>query len=322
MKFRKAVSGDIPAIVDLLKLSLGENLVPKSEAYWRWKHIDNPFGASPVLIAEENSKLVSVRAFMRWKWKNEVRIFNAVRAVDTATHPDYQGRGLFRKLTLQLVDTCEEEELDFIFNTPNKKSRQGYLKMGWVSVGRLPVRFVFLNPVLSRLVSMKVTQSGAIGKPFADWISTKDAQDILDQAENVRYGPSIQSAINKKYLEWRYGRVPNLIARYFVLSRTNETDFELIIYRIKETRFGREMRLTEVLTNNKSLSKAMIAALISCACDEGASYIAHAGTQHLFAKGLTLPIGPMVTMRYLKDEVLKIDKFEYWCPSLGDMELF
>ncbi|MDH5380092.1 MAG: hypothetical protein OEW75_04520, partial [Cyclobacteriaceae bacterium] len=29
----------------------------------------------------------------------------------------------------------------FIFNTPNEKSRPGYLKMGWVDAGRLPVYF-------------------------------------------------------------------------------------------------------------------------------------------------------------------------------------
>jgi N-acetylglutamate synthase-like GNAT family acetyltransferase len=50
MEIRPAHENDIPAIVELLKLSLGESLMPKSEAFWRWKHIDNPFGKSPVIL--------------------------------------------------------------------------------------------------------------------------------------------------------------------------------------------------------------------------------------------------------------------------------
>ena len=60
----------------------------------------------------------------------------AVRAVDTATHPDHQGRGLFTALTLHALEACRAEGVAFVFNTPNDVSRPGYLKMGWREVGR------------------------------------------------------------------------------------------------------------------------------------------------------------------------------------------
>src|SRR5688572_13844447 len=100
MQIREATELDIPIIVDLLKLSLGESLMPKSEAYWRWKHVENPFGASPVLLCFEDDMLIGVRAFMRWQWFHNGKIQTAVRAVDTATHPAHQGKGIFKKLTL------------------------------------------------------------------------------------------------------------------------------------------------------------------------------------------------------------------------------
>ena len=65
-------------------------------------------------------------------------MLRAVRAVDTATDPDYQGRGLFTRLTLQAIDELRAEGVDFVFNTPNDQSRPGYLKMGWQVVGTLP----------------------------------------------------------------------------------------------------------------------------------------------------------------------------------------
>ena len=90
MNFREATEEDIPGIIFLLKVSLGEGLIPKSEALWRWKHVDNPFGASPVWLAEEDGKIVGVRAFMRWKYTDGMRVYNALRAVDTVTQPHYQ----------------------------------------------------------------------------------------------------------------------------------------------------------------------------------------------------------------------------------------
>src|SRR5688572_3667570 len=139
MLIREATEADIPAIVELLKISLGESLMPKSEAFWKWKHIDNPFGKSPVLVAEENGQLIGVRAFMQWEWQYQNKIYKAVRAVDTATHPQHQGKGIFKKLTLELVEQCKAKGVDFIFNTPNKSSKPGYLSMGWMSNGKLKI---------------------------------------------------------------------------------------------------------------------------------------------------------------------------------------
>jgi N-acetylglutamate synthase-like GNAT family acetyltransferase len=65
MQIRAANDSDIPAIIDLLKISLGETLLPKSENYWRWKHIENPFGPSPVLLAVEDNNLIGVRALQK-----------------------------------------------------------------------------------------------------------------------------------------------------------------------------------------------------------------------------------------------------------------
>src|SRR5688572_14122292 len=154
MEIREAEESDIPEIVSLLKLSLGESLMPKSERYWRWKHLENPFGPSPVLLCREGKELIGVRAFMRWEWVHAGHIYKAVRAVDTATHPKHQGKGIFRKLTLSLVDRCKERGDHFVFNTPNQQSKPGYLKMGWEEVARVPVQISINRPLsmMKRLI--------------------------------------------------------------------------------------------------------------------------------------------------------------------------
>ena len=122
LTIRKASGEDVAAIVSLLRLSLGEALMPKSEAFWKWKHCDNPFGASPVLLAFENNELIGVRAFMRWEWTRNGKTVKAVRAVDTATHPRHQGKGVFKKLTLSLLNEHKNSDICFVFNTPNHRA--------------------------------------------------------------------------------------------------------------------------------------------------------------------------------------------------------
>ena len=158
MLVRNSKQVDLTEIVNLLKQSLGESLIPKSENFWRWKHVENPFGQSPVLVAEENNKLIGVRAFMLWQWQLNGKTLKAARAVDTATHPNHQGKGIFKKLTLQLIEDCKQNHVDFIFNTPNKNSMPGYLKMGWIKAGRLPMRLRFITPFEEFFFRNKVTQ--------------------------------------------------------------------------------------------------------------------------------------------------------------------
>ena len=131
MIIREATNQDTKEIVKLLKLSLGENLIKKTPRIWQYKHIENPFGKSLVLLAEKNDILVGVRAFMQWRWQLGSQTYVTYRAVDTATHPEYQKQGIFKKLSLQALQKASHNTQGFVFNTPNQNSLPGYLKMGW-----------------------------------------------------------------------------------------------------------------------------------------------------------------------------------------------
>ena len=101
-------------------------------------------------VATDGDKIVGLRAFMRWEFVRGGEVLHAVRAVDTATHPDYQGKGLFTAMTMHGLDVIKDDGIDFVFNTPNDKSRPGYLKMGWQEVGKLPVAIRVAGPRAAR----------------------------------------------------------------------------------------------------------------------------------------------------------------------------
>ena len=139
---RRAAPDDTPAVLGLLEASMG--WVPDSEhaAFFAWKHLENPVGASPAWVAadpDEGDRIVGYRTFLRWEFEADGTVLRAVRAVDTATHPEYQGRGIFSRLTLHALDELQAEGVVAVFNTPNERSLPGYLKMGWRPVGKLAV---------------------------------------------------------------------------------------------------------------------------------------------------------------------------------------
>src|SRR4029450_11514322 len=101
---------------------------------------------SLLLVADHDDRLIGLRAFMRWRLAAGDRDLAAVRAVDTATHPDFQGMGVFSRLTRAALDAMEGQ-VDLVFNTPNGKSGPGYLKLGWREVGRVPVAVRVRRPL-------------------------------------------------------------------------------------------------------------------------------------------------------------------------------
>ena len=136
---RRATGDDLAAILDLLSASMKRDPSEPYDALFRWKHIDNPFGPSPSWVAVDGDRMAGFRTFLRWEFRTAMGdVVRAVRAVDTATHPDFQGRGVFTTLTMRAIDDLRAEGVPLIFNTPNEKSRPGYLKMGWSQIGALP----------------------------------------------------------------------------------------------------------------------------------------------------------------------------------------
>ncbi len=139
VRIREAKPDDTLRILNVLKAALGEKrLLRRTPELFAWKHTANPFGKSIVLVAESGERLAGVRTLMRWELDTPSgQVIRCVRAVDTATHPDFSRMGIFKRLTLEALDIAREDGVHLVFNTPNQYSAPGYLKMGWDEVGWL-----------------------------------------------------------------------------------------------------------------------------------------------------------------------------------------
>lgn len=319
MVITNAINADLPEMIELLKSSLGEGLIPKSEAYFKWKHHDNPFGTSKILLAKEGDEIVGLRAFMRWQWVRGTEIVEAVRAVDTATHPSYQGKGIFKTLTMKAVEECKHEGVSLVFNTPNPMSMQGYLKMGWYSIGKMPL-YIAPGSFAPRLY--KEDRLHALYENY----NVGRALEGYSDTWALQHHPTLyHTPITKKYLEWRYQYCP--IVTYGAIT---EPGVFGLVFRFKKINRFIELRICELWTEKKQadakakkalrqLIRQVRPAMISC------------GQAPLFETTKKRPLGlfgpfrrgPVTTLRPLAMETLHhFNEFQLWSPSIGSMELF
>ena len=215
IEIREFEESDLGQTLDVLRAALGETpLLRRTPELFSWKHIRNPFGRSIVLIASAGSRVVGVRAFMRWNLLTpDGETLRCVRAVDTATHPDFHRRGIFSRLTNEAVDRASEDGVDLIFNTPNPRSGSGYLKMGWSEVGEIGV---MVRPSL-RLLRRRPT--GEIPAPDEFLASPRS----VETAPTDREARGLRTPRSPEYGLWRFQQHPT--ARYFQVTHGPSTAF-------------------------------------------------------------------------------------------------
>lgn len=322
---------DLESILDLLSLGLGTGTAPRTRAFWTWKHLASPFGPSYLLVAVSGGKIVGLRAFMRWTWWSSEEPIPAVRAVDTVTHPDWRGRGLFQRLTLEMVEQLQSERIAFVFNTPNPKSMPGYLKMGWVKVGRLtpwllprrPRRFLRSRP------------ETAVDGPEGGFPTVHDLVGVqeLDALLLATRGDDRRLATrpDRPYLLWRYARAPGL--RYHAAWHPDGDQGAAIVFRLAARKRGVELRLCEVLVgpHRRAIHHArrLIDTTARRASADFVTALAAPATPErrvVLGRGfLPLPHGgPVLTVRPLDPDATPLDprSLPNWRPVIGALELF
>jgi GNAT superfamily N-acetyltransferase len=322
LEYRRAGDADRTAIIELLRRSLGREVDARYEALFAWKHVENAFGASPAWVACDGDRLAGLRVLMRWEFVDGGQVVRAVRAVDTATDPDYQGRGIFTRLTLHAID--EQEGVEFVFNTPNDQSRPGYLKMGWEVVGQLPT---LVRPTGWRSIP-RIAQARV---PAERWSTPSaaglDARTVLDDTAAVDAllarigGPrpaaeGLSTHLTSAFLRWRYGTP---LLGYRAVVAPGGVAAGMAIFRVRARGAAKEVALGAVLVpeGDRRTASRLVRAVARAA---DADYLLAIGHGPFGPGGLVrLPrVGPLLTYR----AVTAVAPPVAWDLTLGDIELF
>lgn len=320
---RRASPDDLPAIIDLASAALGWRDGEPNRELFDWKHRANAFGPSPMWVAEIDGRLAGFRTFLRWEWERpDGSVARAVRAVDTATHPDFQGRGVFTTLTLGALDELATEGVDFVFNTPNDQSRPGYLKMGWQTVGRLPVRIRLSGPnAVARMASSRV--------PADKW-SLESAAGLAPDEAFAAEGPlgtllgsqpaptAYRTHRSPAFFRWRYGLGP---LAYRVLLAGSDAAEGFLVFRLRMRGGAVEAVVADVVVPGADVA-AEKSLVVELAQVSGADYLIRIDRRR-FPPGRFVPLpkqGPIMTWRSVNQT--DMPALDAWDVRLGDIELF
>jgi predicted N-acetyltransferase YhbS len=311
---RAAREADEPGILALLHTAMGWSTADPNRELFRWKHHDNPAGASAAWVADAGGEIVGFRPFLRWRFRHDGADIDAVRAVDAATHPAFQRRGIFSALTQRALDALTDEGVAFVFNTPNNSSRPGELKLGWRQVGRLPVSVQVAGaPAAMRMLRARVAADRwslptEAGEPALDVL----VPDILAPEMLLgmaRGSAGLATARTLEHLRWRYGFAP---LHYRALRRK---DGSVAVFRVRRRGGAREATVCELFTRSHRAAERLVHDVVRAA---GADYAISLGTARA---GVPLPgQGPLLVHRPLgtADAV----PTRAWQLALGDIELF
>ena len=314
---RVAADNEIDAAISVCAKALKWSSPTFDEALFRWKHLDNHFGRSLLLVAVEqsgtSSRIVAVRPLMRWRFITPTgNTIEAARAVDTATLPEVQGQGLFRRLTLQGIERLEADGCGFVFNTPNAKSLAGYLKMGWFDAGEISFGMRLRS---SRSLPRLAKSRTSADKPSIEvpnlGVEVEPALDALDPNVLTPTFPTpdtLRTAHTLDSLKWRFCGGP-VTYRYLPIDGNGG-----VIVRVRSR--GKIRELVSALTVGSPLDSD-VASIIGDAMELSNADVCVA--EPTLAKTLRIPkLGPTLALRSV---TVPVSPGQFaWTP--GDIELF
>ena len=317
--FRRAEDSDRHAILEMLRVSLGREFDDRYSELFAWKHAENVFGPSPAWVACDGEHLAGFRTFMRWEFLDGDRVLRAVRAVDTATHPNYQGRGIFTRLTLHALEELAADGVDFVFNTPNDQSRPGYLKMGWQVVGKLPTA---IRPTsfrrLPKIVKARVPAE-RWSTPSTAGVAARDLfedEQGLNELLVTQAATGMRTRLSPEFFRWRFGTP---LLGYRAIAAPGGLANGLVVFRIRGRGTAREAAVVCLLTRpgDRSTAAGLVREVARLA---DADYLLALGGARYWPGGmLYLPrVGPILTVK----PVCAPKPPTNWNLSLGDIELF
>lgn len=126
--------------------SLFKKCFPKSDKftleYLKWLYTENPEGKVVGFDAYDGTTLAAHYACIPVKIRLHGEITKVLLSLNTATHPDYQGKGLFTTLAKMTYDYGKQNSFSAVFGIANANSTPGFLKR---------LNFTLISPLQAKI---------------------------------------------------------------------------------------------------------------------------------------------------------------------------
>lgn len=208
---RDATETDREAAVTLLTSAHGS--VVRDAAAWDWLFRGR---LGRYVVADAGDHLAAQYALLPTRVRHRGELIDASLSLDTATHPDYGGRGLMTELG-QLA--YERAGNNLVLGFPNGNSAWIlYNRLGWHEIAPFPLQIRLLPGVLRAFTGagialpsrqMRTTRAESFDR-FGAW-----ADDIW---EANAHGLTTSVVRDRGYLNWRFIDAPYRYERFVALA--------------------------------------------------------------------------------------------------------
>lgn len=223
-------AGDIAGVRAVLAASYGAEATPAPT--YDWWSFGCPAAASGFMVAEAAGRIAGVQPMEIFPFAAGGKNLTGALLTGVAVHPDFRRRGIFSAL----VKACEQEtwrqNAAFVTTMPNEKSRPGFLRAGYIDLGRRqllvrPLRPATLGgkviPVLGHLAGAAggVVQTVLKKIPAMDGLTVRSVNVLAPEIETLaarheKLFPGLRMQRSADWLRWRFLEAP--LRKYHLLE--------------------------------------------------------------------------------------------------------
>lgn len=225
-------------------------------------------GRSFRLVATEKKIVIGYVSFFYWPYCFKNKTYNSFQCGNVLVHPDYRGKGVFKKI-LGLLDTHKDDfKIDFLVTFPIDASVGGFLRNNWKNTFNLNWRIKVINP-LSLLFPLNIIK---LKKYFPNknlFIQNNSVSDFIKLSNTKEFYDwrSINN-VNEKYYSFHFTENGNELLLKLKINIRKKIIKELIIGDIITTTYDPSFIKNALTVFLKTIKKVKCITLISIAINE------------------------------------------------------
>jgi GNAT superfamily N-acetyltransferase len=216
-------------VLDLWALVQGQKM---SREQFAWQFDRNPTGIVNIHLAVCGDRVIGVVSHSAVRMNVAGREETVSISINTDTHPDFRGRGVFSTLTRAAEDHAREAGAGLALGIPNDESKPIFLgRLGWRSLPGPRVLLRMLAPLSfatqylggrlhgglgigsRRAVAAHVAVVDGVGMPATTALSLERIHSFGSWADDLWnvVRPTMPHAVMRSasYLNWRFAEKPN-----------------------------------------------------------------------------------------------------------------
>ena len=231
------------SVTEITQLFQSSFNIKMDEAYWKWRFENNPVSKDITIVyATDEGKLVAYYAVSPVNMinSNGEKVKMALSNM-TMTHPDYQGRGLFKSLATQLFDGLKTKGYVGVFGFANSNSHYGFRKnLGWKDIAALNVFTLSRGTFRDFLIKKPLDLNFEINDTSAFDLSG------LKKLSRIETGCFHSEILANEY-NWRFNSIPTNNYKYIEAKLNNQ-----VVGHVVFKQYGDDLDLMEYWFGDQS----------------------------------------------------------------------